>query len=85
MKQTVGGKGVHNKTLRSKKGKLHGFENTISLTIPSMSTVYFKVPEPKAEKPETTRRKSTAEKAEKKTVAKKATTRKTAKNSQKTE
>ena len=80
-----GGKGVHNKTLRSKKGKLHGFENTISLTIPPMSTVYFKVPAPKAEKPETTRRKSTAEKAEKKPAAKKATTRKTAKNSQKTE
>ena len=42
-----GGKGIHNKTLRSKKGHMHGFDNTISLTIPPMSTLYFQVPQPK--------------------------------------
>lgn len=58
-----GGKGIHNKTKRSKKGKMHGFENILTLTIPAMSTVYFQVPEckqpQKTEKPKTTKRKTT--------------------------
>ncbi|WP_418666462.1 1,4-alpha-glucan branching protein GlgB [Allofournierella sp.] len=44
-----GGSGVHNKTVRSRKVPLHGFEQSISLTLPAMSTVYFAVPAP--EKP----------------------------------
>ena len=44
-----GGSGVHNKTVRSRKVPLHGFEQSISLTLPAMSTVYLAVPAP--EKP----------------------------------
>ena len=43
-----GGTGVHNKAVRSRKKPMHGFEQSISLTLPPMSTVYFTVPKPKA-------------------------------------
>ena len=43
-----GGSGaVHNRTVRSRKVPMHGFEQSISLTLPPLSTMYFDVPEPR--------------------------------------
>ncbi len=54
-----GGSGaVHNKAQRSKKKPMHGFEQSITLTLPPMSTLYFEVPVKRAAKP-----KAEAEKA----------------------
>ena len=40
-----GGSGaVHNKAVRTKKKPLHGFEQSITITLPPMSTLYFEVP-----------------------------------------
>ncbi|MFI3168358.1 MAG: 1,4-alpha-glucan branching protein GlgB [Faecalibacterium sp.] len=44
-----GGSGtVHNTSIRTKKTPLHGYENSIEITLPPMSTLYFSVPTPKA-------------------------------------
>ncbi len=69
-----GGSGFHNRTARSRKGAMHGFEQHIRLTLPPLSTLYFSVPDPEA-KP-----KKTAKPAKKtgKTAAPKATTKPTA-------
>ena len=76
-----GGGGVHNKTLRSKKGQMHGFEQTITLTLPPLSTIYFEVPEEKpVKKPAAKAGKAPkATKAAKPRTAKAAKTEKTAK------
>ena len=76
-----GGGGVHNKTLRSKKGQMHGFEQTITLTLPPLSTIYFEVPEEKpVKKPAAKADKAPkATKAAKPRTAKAAKTEKTAK------
>lgn len=62
-----GGSGTENaKPMRSKKKPLHGFEQSITMDIPAMATVYLSVPvkrKPKAEKAE-------AEKETKKSAAK---------------
>lgn len=43
--EAFGGSGaVHNKSVRSKKKPLHGFEQSITLDLPPMSTLYFEVP-----------------------------------------
>ena len=69
-----GGSGaVHNKAQRSKKKPMHGFEQSITLTLPPMSTLYFEVPVKRAAKP-----KAEAEKA------KPAAAKKTAKTTAKT-
>ena len=40
-----GGEGtVHSKSVRSKKKPMHGFEQSVTLTLPPMSTLYFEVP-----------------------------------------
>ncbi len=40
-----GGTGtVHNKAVRTHKKPLHGFEQSITVTLPPMSTLYFEVP-----------------------------------------
>lgn len=40
-----GGSGaVHNKAVRTHKKPLHGFEQSITITLPPMSTLYFEVP-----------------------------------------
>lgn len=39
-----GGSGVKNGTLRSKKQPSHGYDNSIEVTLPGLSTVYFSVP-----------------------------------------
>ena len=68
-----GGSGaVHNKAQRSKKKPMHGFEQSITLTLPPMSTLYFEVPVKRAAKT-----KAEAEKA--KLAAAKKTAKTTAK------
>ena len=62
--EAYGGSGVHNKPLRSHKKPMHGFDQSISVTLPPLSTVYFSVPQPKEAKP-------AAKKPAKKTAAKK--------------
>ena len=43
--ETFGGSGaVHNKSVRTHKKPLHGFEQSITITLPPMSTLYFEVP-----------------------------------------
>ena len=66
-----GGAGtVHNKSVRSKKKPMHGFDQSITLALPPMSTLYFEVP---AKRPA---RKTAAEKAaEEKAETKKTTKR----------
>ena len=49
--EAYGGSGVHNKPLRSHKKPMHGFDQSISVTLPPLSTVYFSVPQPKEAKP----------------------------------
>ena len=69
-----GGSGaVHNKAQRSKKKPMHGFEQSITLTLPPMSTLYFEVPVKRAAKP-----KAEAEKAKPTAAKKTAKTTKTA-------
>ena len=69
-----GGSGLHhNKNVRSKKVPMHGFDQSITITLPPLSAVYFEVPAPRAAKP-----KAAADKAETKTTAKKTATRKAA-------
>ena len=42
---SLGGSGaVHNKSVRTHKKPLHGFEQSITITLPPMSTLYFEVP-----------------------------------------
>ena len=41
-KKIYGGAGTALKTVKSKKEPLHGLEHSVSLTIPAMSTVYYK-------------------------------------------
>ena len=66
--EEFGGSGaVHNKSVRTHKKPLHGFEQSITITLPPMSTLYFEVPTKRT-------RKAAADKAEKpvkKTAAKK--------------
>ena len=72
-----GGGGVHNPAKRTRKKPLHGFAQSIQLTLPPLSTVYLAVPEAKAQPKKTAAKKTAA----KKTAAKKpaATAAKTAK------
>ena len=66
-----GGSGkYHNKNIRSKKVPKHGFDQSITLTLPPLSTLYFQVPEKKETKARTTKS-GTAKTAAKKTTAKK--------------
>ena len=69
--EAFGGSGsVHNKAVRSKKKPLHGFEQSITITLPPMSVLYFEVPAKRT-------RKTAEDKAEAKTE--KAASKKTAK------
>ena len=66
-----GGSGLHhNKNVRSKKVPMHGFDQSITITLPPLSAVYFEVPAPRAAKPKTA--KAAADKAETKTATRKA-------------
>ena len=66
-----GGSGaVHNKTVRTHKKPLHGFEQSITITLPPMSTLYFEVPAKRTRKAAEDK----TDKAGKKTAAKKAKT-----------
>ena len=66
-----GGSGaVHNKAVRTKKKPLHGFEQSITITLPPMSALYFEVPAKRS--PRKKAEDKATEKAEK-TTAKKTT------------
>ena len=75
--EAYGGGGVHNKPLRSHKKPMHGFDQSISVTLPPLSTVYFSVPQPKEAKPAA--KKPAKKTAAKKPAAKKPTAKKAAK------
>ena len=79
--RAFGGSGtVHNKSVRTHKKPLHGFEQSITITLPPMSTLYFEVPTKRTRKAadkaetaeKTTAKKKTAAKAEKPAKAEKA-------------
>jgi 1,4-alpha-glucan branching enzyme len=44
-----GGTGIHNKAVKARKEPMHGFEQSISLTLPPLSTLYLAVPAPRTE------------------------------------
>ena len=68
-----GGSGqYHNKSVRSKKVPMHGFDQSITLTLPPLSTIYFEVPAPRAPRSAKTTKTAKAA-AEKGTAAKKTT------------
>ena len=68
-----GGSGqYHNKSVRSKKVPMHGFDQSITLTLPPLSTIYFEVPAPRAPRAAKTTKTAKAA-AEKGTAAKKTT------------
>ena len=73
-----GGGGVHNPAKRTRKKPLHGFDQSIQLTLPPLSTVYLAVPEAKAQPKKTAAKKTAAQKpAAKKPAATAAKTAKT--------
>ena len=57
-----GGGGVHNPARRTRKKPLHGFDQSIQLTLPPLSTVYLAVPEAKAQPKKTAAKKTAAQK-----------------------
>ena len=74
--EAYGGGGVHNKPRRSRKTPMHGFDQSITVTLPPLSTVYFSVPEAKEAKPAT--KKPAKKTAEKKPAAQRAAAKKAA-------
>ena len=60
----------HNKAVRTHKKPMHGFEQSITITLPPMSTLYFEVPTKRTRKAAADK----IDKAGKKTAAKKAKT-----------
>lgn len=58
-----GGGGVHNPAKRTRKKPLHGFDQSIQLTLPPLSTVYLAVPEAKAQPQKTAAKKTAAKKS----------------------
>ncbi|MEE0587087.1 MAG: alpha amylase C-terminal domain-containing protein, partial [Faecalibacterium sp.] len=69
--EAFGGSGaVHNKSVRTHKKPLHGFEQSITITLPPMSTLYFEVP--------TKRTRKAADPAETADTVKKTAAKKTA-------
>lgn len=75
-----GGAGtVHNKAVRTKKKPLHGFEQSITITLPPMSTLYFEVPAKRAARKTAEQKAAEKKAAEKKTAAKTAKAEKPAK------
>jgi 1,4-alpha-glucan branching enzyme len=70
--EAFGGTGaVHNKSVRTKKTPMHGFDQSITLTLPPMSTLYFEVPTPRR-KPAAKKAEQAAAKAEEKAAKKTA-------------
>ena len=75
--EAFGGSGaVHNKSVRTHKKPLHGFEQSITITLPPMSTLYFEVP--------TKRTRKAADPAKTAQTVKKTTAKKTAAKTTKT-
>ena len=66
--EAFGGSGaVHNKSVRTHKKPLHGFEQSITITLPPMTTLYFEVPTKR------TRKAADPAKADEKAASKKTT------------
>ena len=66
-----GGSGtVHNKPLRTHKKPQHGFEQSITVTLPPMSTLYFEVPTKRTRKAAEDSTDKPAKKTTKKTTVK---------------
>ncbi len=42
-----GGSGHHNPPVKSEPGEMHGFKQSITVTLPALSAVYFRVPKPR--------------------------------------
>ena len=74
--EKYGGTGLHNAAKRSKKTPMHGFDQSISITIPASSTLYLSVPTPR--KKALPAEKAADKPAAKKPAVKKTTTKKTA-------
>ena len=73
-----GGGGVHNPAKRTRKKPMHGFDQSIQLTLPPLSTVYLAVPEAKAQPKKAAAKKTTAKKPAAQKPAAAAKTAKTA-------
>ncbi len=73
-----GGGGVANEPIRAKKQPLHGFEYSISLHVPAMSTIILKTPAPKKKTTVEKVKKPAAKKVEPKKAAVKAEVKKAA-------
>ena len=58
-----GGGGVHNPAKRTRKKPMHGFDQSIQLTLPPLSTIYLSVPEAKAQPKKAAAKKTPATKA----------------------
>ena len=85
--EAFGGSGaVHNKSVRTHKKPLHGFEQSITITLPPMSTLYFEVPTKRTRKAADPAKTAQAVKktAAKKTAAKTTKTAKAEKAEEKT-
>ena len=68
-----GGSGtVHNKPVRTHKKPMHGFEQSITITLPPMSTLYFEVPAKRTSKTAVTKADASKKTAAKKPCAAKA-------------
>lgn len=76
--EKFGGSGVHNTAKRAKKAPMHGFDYSIELTLPPMSTLIFHTPKVKAEKKPAAAKASASKAAAKTACAKKPATKKTA-------
>ncbi len=63
--EAFGGTGFHNGAVKSEAGAMHGFDQHITLTLPPMSTMFFKVPKPRAPR----KKKTVQEPVQKKTTA----------------
>ena len=83
--EAFGGSGsVHNKAVRTKKKPLHGFEQSITITLPPMSVLYFEVPAKRTRKTAEDKAEAKTEKAASKKTAKTAKTAKAEKAEEKT-
>ena len=68
-----GGSGaVHNKPVRTHKKPMHGFEQSITITLPPMSTLYFEVPTKRTAKTAADKAKKPGKKTTKAAPAEKA-------------
>ena len=80
--EEFGGSGLHNEPVKAQKEPMHGFEQSISIKIPPMSTLIFSTPAKRA--PRGSVKKEKTEAAKKPAVRKSAPKKKSAKAAEKT-